>query len=477
MARRLTRRTATRGALALVCAVSVTTGAFTGTGSAAPGAAAADVGKGGREVAKTVATTCVFADPVGPLKLDVKTEATLPASMTTGKPATIDGLAVSFPLPRAAAQQLLGTATTLEGGLTFQLLLEQGKVKDTLAVPLTIAATPLPADGDLLLTAKGKLAAFSPSTAGLLKIRLTAPKLALGPTGAPPEQPAQQVACTADAGEDLSFGSVAVLAAAAPPSGKPAPGKKTTPAPQPGGSQKHSLLDEEPPPDDTVTMVLPLQPNQVDNTATITKTGAKIHSKPAALVNGVWFRITTPDGFPIRSEITGELAFAPVTVSYLGYGFLPITATVEFLPVDYRSGATMIHSFGTLFDGILRNHLDVVSRLSDVKVNGVPLDAGPDCVSATPMPIDMIGEYDPFTGGLIGTDPANADPKYRGFSLPPFKNCGAAEKLSSLFTGQNSGPGNQASARLTIIQLCTEADHRNCPPVAPIPAEVYRASH
>ncbi|MGW5717019.1 DUF6801 domain-containing protein [Amycolatopsis sp. NPDC003865] len=475
MTPRLTRRTATRGALALLCAVSVSTGAFTGTGSAAPGTAAADAGKGGREVAKTVAATCPFADPVGPLKLDVKTEATLPASMTTGKPATIDGLAVSFSLPRAAAQQLLGAATTLEGGLTFQLLLEQGKVKDTLAVPLTIAATPLPAEGDLPLTAKGKLPAFSPSAAGLLKIRLTAPKLALGPTGAPPEQPAQQVPCTADTGQDLSFGSVAVLAATAPPSGKPLPGKKATPAPQPGGTKKHSLLDDEPPVDENVTLVLPLQPNQIDNTATIAKTGAKIHSKPAALVNGVWFRITTPDGFPIRSEITGEVAFAPVTVSYLGYGFLPITATVEFLPADYRSG-TMIHSFGTLFDGILRNHLDVVSRLSDVKVNGVPLDAGPDCVSATPMPIDMIGEYDPFTGGLIGTDPANPDPKYRGFTLPPFKNCGAAEKLSSLFTGQNSGPGNQASARLTIIQLCMEADHRNCPPVAPIPAEAFRAS-
>ena len=119
----------------------------------------------------------------------------------------------------------------------------------------------------------------------------------------------------------------------------------------------------------------------------------------------------------------------------------------------------------------------MVSRLSDVKVNGVPLDAGPDCVSETPMPIDMIGEYDPFgAGGFIGTDPENPDPKFRGFTLPPFKNCGAAEKLSSLFTGQNSGPGNQASARLSIIQLCQEADHRNCPPVAPIPAEVFRQS-
>ncbi|MFI5589010.1 DUF6801 domain-containing protein [Amycolatopsis sp. NPDC051758] len=474
MAPRLTRRTATRGAIALVCAVSVTTGAFTGTGSAAPGAAAADAGAGGRAVTKTVTTSCPFADPAGPQKLDVKTAATLPASMTVGRPATIDGLAVSFSLPRAAAEQLLGTGTTLEGGLTFQLLLEQGKVKDTLAVPLTIPATPLPAEGDLPLTAKGKLPAFSPSAAGVLRIRLSAPKLALGPTGAPPDRPAEQVACTAD-GQDLAFGSIAVLAAAKAPPGGPAPEKKTAPGPQSPGPRKHSLLDEEPPPDENVTQVLPLQPNQVDNTSKIAKTGAAIRSNPAALVNGVWLNITDPNGFPVRSEITGELSFTPVTVSYLGYGFLPISATVEFLPVDYKR-STMLHSFGTLGDGLLRNHLDVVSRLSDVKVNGVPLDAGPDCVSATPMPIDMIGEYDPFGGGFISTDPENPDPKFRGFTLPPFKNCGAAEKLSSLFTGQNSGPGNQAAARLTIIQLCQEADHRNCPPVVPIPAEVFRQS-
>jgi hypothetical protein len=459
----------------LACAVSVVTGAFTGTGSAAPGAPTADDEAGKREITKTITTSCPFTAPVGPLKLDVTTAATLPASMTVGRPATIDELAVSFSLPRAAAQELLGDGPTLEGGLTFRLLLEQGKGKDSLAVPLTIAATALPAEGDVPLVAKGKLTAFSPAAAGVVRIRLTAPELALGRTGAPADQPAEQVTCTADGGQDLSFGSVAVLAATTPPpAGKPTPGKPATPTPRPG-TQKHGLLDEEPPADENIRTVLPLQPNQIDNTATIAKTGTKITSAPAGLVNGVWVQVTTPEGFPVTSDITGEVGFTPVRVSYLGYGFLPISATVEFLPVDYRNGK-LLHSAGTLFDGILRNHLDVMSRLSDVEVNGVPLDAGPDCVSESPMSIDMIGDYDPFTGGLISTDPANPDPKYRGFTLPPFKNCGAAEKLSSLFTGQNSGPGNQATARLTIIPLCAEVDHTACPPVTPIPASAYRAS-
>ncbi|SFW91564.1 DUF6801 domain-containing protein [Amycolatopsis australiensis] len=474
MAPRLTRRTAVRGALALVCAVSVTTGAFTGTGSAAPGTAATEAAPDGRAVTKTITASCPFADPVGPVKLDVKTEATLPASMTTGKPAAIDGLSVSFALPRAAAQQLLGTGAALEGGLTFQLLLEQGKSKDALVVPLTIAATPMPPEGDVPLVAKGKLAAFSPSAAGVLRIRLSAPELALGPTGAPAGHPAEQVACTTDGGQDLSFGTIAVLAATTPPSGKPAPDKKATPSPRPGTPRRHSLLAEEPPADDTVTTVLPLQPNQVNATSTVVRTGTVVRSSAAALINGVWRQVTDPNGTPLSSDITGEIALAPVRVSFLAYGFLPVSATVEFLPPDYRNGR-LIHSAGTLFNGVLRDHLDVVARLSDVEINGAPLRVGPGCVTKEPASIDMMGPYDPFSSGEIGTDPANPDPKYRGFRLPEFTGCGVDEKLSSVFSGLTSGDGNQAHASLAIIALCTEADHRNCPPVMPIPAAVFRA--
>ncbi|WP_410671104.1 DUF6801 domain-containing protein [Amycolatopsis sp. cmx-4-68] len=476
MAARPTRRTVTRGAIALVCAVSAATGALTGTGSAAPGAAAP--GTGARQAAhRAFAAGCPFADPVGAVTLPMTADAELPVSVTAGARATIDGFTVRVTVPRATALQLLGAdGTALAGGLTIDLVLEQGKVRDTLAVPLTFAATPLPAEGDLLLVATGKVPGFSVTSSGATRIRLTAPRIALGPAepaagGATPE-PAPQAACTAP-DQDLSFGYLVVASTAGPAKPKaPVPGK---PAPKvPGGGKQHSLIDDDPPPDENSTLRLPLLPNQVDNTTTIAKTGAKIHSDAAALVNGMWVQVTDPDGNQISGTITGELSFTPVTVTYLGYGFLPISATVEFLPDDYRH-AKMISSKGSLVDGILYNHLDVRSRLSDVKVNGVPLDAGPDCVSESTISIDMSGEYGPFEGGEIRTDPDNPDPKYRGFTLPPFRNCGAAEKLSSLFTGQNSGSGNQAAAKLAIIQPCFEADHRNCPPTIPIPAEVFRA--
>ncbi|SEF35769.1 hypothetical protein SAMN05421837_108364 [Amycolatopsis pretoriensis] len=478
MAARPTRRTAARGAIALVCAVTAATGALTGTGSAAPGATAPD--PGARYAAHRAFTaTCPFADPVGAVTIAMNAEARLPASVRSGDRATIDGFTVRLGVPRTAALQLLGPdGTELEGGLTVDLVLEQGKVRDTLAVPLTIAATALPADGDLSLVATGKVPGFSVTSSGATKIRLAAPRIALGPaapaaSGTAPA-PAPQATCTAAAGQDLSFGYLVVGSAAVPAKPvAPAPGK---PAPKVrGGGKQHNLIDDDPPPDDTVTLRLPLLPNQVDNTTDIVKTGAKIHSNAAALVNGMWVQVTDQDGNQISGTITGELSFTPVTVTYLGYGFLPISATVEFLPDDYRRGKE-ISSKGSLVDGILYNHLDVRSRLSDVKVNGVPLDAGPDCVSESTISIDMLGEYGPFEGGTIKTDPDNPDPKYRGFTLPPFRNCGAAEKLSSLFTGQNSGPGNQATANLAIIQPCFEADHTLCPPTIPIPAEVFRNS-
>jgi hypothetical protein len=475
MAARPTRRTVTRGAIALVCTVSAATGALTGTGSAAPGVDTPDT-EAVQTAHRAFAASCPFAEPVGAVTLPMTADAKLPASVTAGTRATIDGFTVRVTVPRATALQLLGTdGTALEGGLTIDLVLEQGKVRDTLAIPLTFAATPLPAEGDLSLVAAGKVPDFSVTSSGATRLRLAAPRIALGPAkpaaaGATPE-PAPQAACTAP-DQDLSFGYLVVASTVGPAEPKtPVPGK---PAPKvPGGGKQHNLIDD-PPPDDTVTLRLPLLPNQVDNTTTIAKTGAKIHSNASALVNGIWVQVTDQEGNQISGTITGELGFTPVTVTYLGYGFLPISATVEFLPDDYQH-TKMISSKGSLVDGILYNHLDVRSRLSDVKVNGVPLDAGPDCVSESTISIDMSGEYGPFEGGEITTDPDNPDPKYRGFFLPPFRNCGAAEKLSSLFTGQNSGFGNQAAAKLAIIQPCFEADHRNCPPTIPIPAEVFRA--
>jgi hypothetical protein len=219
-----------------------------------------------------------------------------------------------------------------------------------------------------------------------------------------------------------------------------------------------------------------LQPNKVISTSTIAKTGATVHSKPAALFDGKLTMYADQDGNPLpEQEIGGLLGFAPVVTTYLGYGFLPVSATVEFLPDDYRN-SKLLSVKGSLVDGTLYSHLDVRARLSDVQVNGVPLDAGPDCVTETAISLDLVGPYDPFyAGGRVGTDPANPDPKYRGFTLPAFRDCGAAEKLSSLFTGQNSGPGNQAYADLVLLPACAEADHRNCPPIEPIPSAALRA--
>lgn len=474
MAARPTRRTATRGAVALACVVAVTTGALTGTGSAAPGEPTADPATG-RAVTKPFRTSCPFADPVGPVAFTMSATTSLPASPEANTRATIGDFTIRTTLPRAAALALLGPdSTSLEGGMTVDLVLEQGKIHDKLAVPLTVAATELPAEGDLPLVATGKVPDFSIATAGVVRIRLSAPRIALGPVPAKPAAdtvPAPQATCTTEAGQDLSLGLVVVRPApgAAPPKA-PAPEKRAQQqAPAAGSGKQHAQLKDIPP-GSIPLLVTPLQPNEVLSTSTLKKTGAVVHSKPAALFDSRLVLYMDPDGNLLNEqEITGMIGFAPVTTTYLGYGFLPISATVEFLPDDYQH-SKMLSVKASLIEGTLYSHLDVRARLSDVMVNGQPLDAGPACMTKTAISLDMVGPYDPFnSGGRITTDPDNPDPKYRGFTLPEFENCGVAEKLSSLFTGQNSGPGNQAYADLVLIPGCLEADHRNCPPIQPIP--------
>jgi hypothetical protein len=76
-------------------------------------------------------------------------------------------------------------------------------------------------------------------------------------------------------------------------------------------------------------------------------------------------------------------------------------------------------------------------RISNVLVDQVPLNVGPNCHSAVPMHLNLVGlspKYTLFQGGpLNGT-----------VTVPPFTGCGTGgDNLDPLLTGMISGPGNK----------------------------------
>lgn len=125
----------------------------------------------------------------------------------------------------------------------------------------------------------------------------------------------------------------------------------------------------------------------------------------------------------------------------LGFGSIPITASLHltqivhhglYVPVTVRTAGQTVAPFKR-FPAHVHGLVDV--RISRVMVDQVPLHVGPDCHSATPMHLRLIGgkHYDLFQGGVLkGTE-----------TIPPFTGCGTGgDDLDPLLDGTIAGPGN-----------------------------------
>ncbi|MCR6484826.1 hypothetical protein M8542_18515 [Amycolatopsis sp. OK19-0408] len=450
MPRRARPRTLTVSALAAVGLLSAVNGALTGVGSAAPAPAVPPDTK----ATASVSVTCPFADPLGARKLTTESAVTLPAQAKTGTSAELGAFSAKLTLPHDVALSYLpegATTGSLRGAVHVDLAVHQGDKADQVPVDLTVAATPLPETGDLALTATGTVPAIALNTVGPVTFDVTAPALSLEPVPPPDTaatQPAPRVACTLDADQATTLGKVLVLPKTTPGTKQKQQQAAAADAPGPGDPP----TDEEYP--------VPLSLVTVLTKSTVKKLGATIVGEPAFLFNGL-FILNLVDG---SSRVTGSTTFAPATSAFLGFGFVPVTATVEFLPVDWRD-SKVIEIAGKITTDpdtgatSLDTTLQVMARLSGAKVNGVPLDLGSGCVTKEPVKLTLTGPYDPFGIGHLRTD------EKTGFALPAFTGCGAGgQDLNPLLTGMSSGPGNQAFVDTYNLIVCTEPDHTQCPP-------------
>jgi hypothetical protein len=169
-----------------------------------------------------------------------------------------------------------------------------------------------------------------------------------------------------------------------------------------------------------------------------------------------------------RLYFHGRPELPPVRATFLGFRFVPVTATLrltELAPIKIRSVSQGYSPFG----------IRVVSRtkvsihLSNARVNGQPLKVGPRCRTAVPLELKLIG-----TGKLIprpqGYTIPTGGPLSGTVTIPPFTGCGKSENLDPLFTGSVSGPGNFTI--MTQGKLCMpflQPSASVCPPPVPKP--------
>jgi hypothetical protein len=181
----------------------------------------------------------------------------------------------------------------------------------------------------------------------------------------------------------------------------------------------------------------------------------------------------------LNLDYDGKRELPPMTATFRAFGFMPVTATVNLV----QSGSAPITAIWYVDSGPSADEINYPSgallavgdfklELSDVQVNGTPLDVGSSCETAglltTPDDPAAPGQL-ALAGGEYASDPV---PLYASVedggalsglvTIPPLTGCvtPSGENLDALLTSAVSGSGNyvqlvQNGACLTSIETCT----------------------
>jgi len=164
----------------------------------------------------------------------------------------------------------------------------------------------------------------------------------------------------------------------------------------------------------------------------------------------------------VQPELDGKPQLPPAPGSFLAFGFVPTTGTIQLTQIGLGEVYLWSKSTGQPpYPGLATVQVKLSAQVLDAKVNGVPVDIGDNCRTATPIDAVFTANYADYSitkgGVLTGT-----------ITIPPFSGCGATEDLDPVFTGLISGPGNYV--KLTQGAVCTvTGNNLGCPPVKPEP--------
>ncbi|MEU6617894.1 DUF6801 domain-containing protein [Streptomyces parvus] len=455
--------------------------------------------------------TCPF--PSGPEEVDVVVSAVLPTSARTGEEIRPAQVAVEVTLPPTALARFAGLdAATLSA---VARLTVRNTVGDTSAdaswQDLTAPPADLPAPGEgdgqepgaLTLTATGDVptVAFgSPGRATLAPDALALALTSLTESGEPTTPPGLDVACAPAPGQEPELAAIAIRGDQDPTAPAPRPGE-SDPAPDPTPTRPaeglpptaHEKIDaltekrREALEDDPGSCPIEIPPEWVMTTAETYAAGyanaAKLDGAAAlgpafmkVVLNKRYINDSCASTVDVSSEVNfdyeGKRQLPPTKATFLSYGFMPTTATMTLEQVGPPAA---IHTHTVTNTPTYPEETTVtaqlVMRLSDVEVNGVPLDVGPDC--RTERPFEQVlkgyGQSYPPAGYLVaygGTLTGYAH-------IPPFEGCGATEDLDPIFTSAISSPGKKADnyTKMTQAPLCvaTNPEGPDCPPRVPDP--------
>ncbi|MEV3853273.1 DUF6801 domain-containing protein [Streptomyces sp. NPDC050095] len=429
----------------------------------------------------------------------VKVATQLPTTAVVGKPIQPGPVQVAADLPRADLAAVLPTGTTdVTSEATLGVHVRQNKASADATWSGLDGTGTVPAEGaQMRLAHMGDVATITVGSPG--DVELVAGELTLRITPAASGDPVT-VSCTPSQGDEALLARVLVPGddhpSGAPSTGTsrgttgdrreadgidvaPQPttptGAETCPPDRPEGDLD---LSQVPPPLPGTVLRPPVKlPGQpvcayAVGYGTVRKLdGSMVINDPArtpALMNvnaNVQTTFKQSGPFYTRLDSLAEVDLPDAESTFLGFEFAPVTAKVTF-----ETGKLTI-STGTIGDIPNGKPFAVATffqslRIHDVKVNGTPLDVGPDCRTSQPYRATLRGDFskgggykDVLHGGILS-----------GLvDIPAFSGCVGAsgENVNALFTASISGPGNLVTMNQATVCAPKSAGAQGCPPVIP----------
>ena len=445
---------------------------------------------------------CAF--PLGTQPVTVRVAGEFPELGMVGRPVEPRAVSLEIGLPRPVLDDLADTEAASVSGLADLAVLHTSGKRSATAHWSGLAAPGQDITGrdSVELEASGPVptATFgSPGTATLSAADLTLTLNPLKADGSPAVPAAIEVPCHLTPGAD---GTLAMVPISGPASDEPAsPGTQpgsdqpsakpsTGPTTEPGAvdalprtqrekydaARRHALAagDVEPCPFPPLHLNIP-----ADTYVAGYSNVKKLNS--AMLLEAAHFNITLmtsyiPDPctgtFTVLSEgdfdYQGRRQLPPSQGTFLTFGFMPTTATMQLVQVGPPAA---IESVSYINDPSMPEYTTVVVyfdlRLSNVKVNGVPLDVGPGCHTATPFKqtLQAYGTGNPPWGYTV-----NRGGVLQGEAhIPELTGCGVDEDVSRLLTASISGGGNYLKMTQAPLCVLTNPDSPDCPAKKPVP--------
>jgi hypothetical protein len=393
--------------------------------------------------------------PSGTQQVAVRVQGTFPANGVVGTPIQPGPITTTVTIPEAGLADVskVGADSVVGTARLTTAVTQKGKSSAANWSGLTSAPTAVPDSGKLPLATTGKVPAAKASGAGDLTFSAGNLALTVGPSKTGGSKLA--VDCTPAAQQTRVLATVPVSKSATPE--KPGAAPKAEPDQPPAGCGKWE------PPKETPDGWTNSGCTYMTGFANVKKlNGATIINDPAttkpSLINIV-FAVPGIGGADasIRQKIMEPIRS---TSTFLTFGFMPTTATMEMIQAPLGPGK----DYGT-YDAVsdpsgmqkITAHMKMTVRITAASANGSAINVGKRCQTKVPADINLSGKAPDITADAVIEGTLN---------IPAFTGCGVGENLNPLFNGSVSGPGN--FMRISVAATCIP-EATVCPPKVPTP--------